>query len=93
MTNEPNHIPGRPKDPTPPSELQHAADTITHDAIAQVGLTTTSEGEWALLVRVKPEASYPIPEVEQLAHGHPVIYQRAPARTPVARPAFPSLGE
>lgn len=93
MNNEQDNIPGRPKQPVPPSDLQQAAQSITHEAITQVGLTTTSEGEWALLVRVKPQAAYPIPEVERQAHGHPVIYQRAPAGLPVARPAFPGLGE
>jgi hypothetical protein len=93
MNNEQEHIPGVPKESTPPADLQEAAQTIAHDSVAQVGLTTTREGDWALLVRVKPDAAYPIPEIESQVSGHPVIYQRARATLPVARPAFPHLKE
>jgi predicted amidohydrolase YtcJ len=93
VNNEQEHVPGLPKEPTPPADLQEAAQTIAHDSVAQVGLTTTREGDWALLVRVKPDAAYPIPEIESQVSGHPVIYQQVPATLPIARPAFPRLGE
>lgn len=87
------HIPGLPKQPVPPSELKRAADSKAPEGVVQLGLTTTSDGVWALLARIEPHAHAPIVAVEQIAHGHPVIYQTITGRLPVARPAFPGLGE
>lgn len=87
------HIPGLPKQAVPPSDLKRAADSQVPEGVVQLGLTTTSDGVWALLARIEPHAHAPIGAVEQIAHGHPVIYQTASSRLPVARPAFPGLGE
>jgi hypothetical protein len=86
------HDPAPPKTPQPPAEIRRLSQQLRHPDVANVGLTTTSKGEWALLVRVKGAVTGPIPEVERQAKGHPVIY--APAGPmPVARPAFPGRGE
>jgi len=85
------HRPARPKTPEPPARLRELSETLQHPDVANVGLTTTSSGDWALLVRVRP-GSGPIPDVERQAGGHPVIYEQA-GPIPVARPAYPERGE
>ena len=85
------HIPGRPTTPEPP-ELVRLALSLHHKDVVSTGLTTTAEGRWALLVTVKPDTPVPINEIEKLSH-YPVIYQGGAGRLPVARPAYPSLGE
>jgi hypothetical protein len=87
-----NHAPAPPREPEPPAIIRRLSETIRHPSIASTGLTTTSGGGWALLVRVKPGVKVPIAEIEQQAQGHAVIYQQARSM-PVARPAFPSRGE
>lgn len=87
-----NHVPAPPREPEPPAVIRRLSESIRHPSIASAGLTTTSSGDWALLVRVKPGVKVPIPEIERQAQGHPIVYQ--PARPmPVARPAFPDRGE
>jgi hypothetical protein len=86
----PNHQPGPPRTAHPPRALTKLVTELGRDGTS-VGLTTTSSGEWALLVRVPPAASTPIPEIERRASGFPVIYETA--TVPVARPAFPDRGE
>jgi hypothetical protein len=81
-----------PRSPEPPGLLR-AAQALSHPDVSSAGLTTTPDGRWALLVRVRPGARTPIAEVEQAAGGHPVIYQPEPDDLPVARPAYPLLGE
>lgn len=85
--------PGPPVTPEPPEHLVRLADALSHPEVAQTGLTTTSGGEWALMVRVHPGVSVPIQEIERAAEGHPVVYQEHPGTNPVARPAYPALGE
>lgn len=87
------HLPGLPKQAQPPAELARAADSPAPAGVVQLGLTTTSDGDWALLARVAPDAQAPIAAVERMALGHPVVYQVAGRHAPVARPAFPGLGE
>jgi len=90
MANDP--LPGMPQTPEPP-ELLHAAESLRHPDVSAAGLTTTPGGRWALLVQVRPGAHTPIGEVEEAAAGHPVIYHPEPDEPPVARPAYPLLGE
>ena len=90
MAND--ELPGIPQTPEPP-ELLQAADSLRHADVSSVGLTTTPTGEWALRVRVRSGARTPIHAVEDAAAGHPVVYEAEPAELPVARPAYPHLGE
>jgi hypothetical protein len=60
--------------------------------VFSVGLTTTSEGEWALAVQVFDLGDTPILEIEEEARGAPVIYLQR-RKPPVARPAFPRHGQ
>jgi hypothetical protein len=86
------HIPGRPTTPQPP-QLNAIADSLRHPAIVKSGITTTHEGQWALLVVVKSGTPLPIEEVEAKCAGFPVIYKEDQGRIPIARPAYPGLGE
>jgi hypothetical protein len=87
------HTPGRPSSPEPPAELLAARDSLSVTGVTRVGLTTTADGEWGLIVRVPQGTSTPIAAVEAASHGFPVIYQVEPERLPVARPAYPGRGE
>ena len=93
MSNRTKHIPGLPKSPSPPPELGHIAKSLSDPNVTRVGLTTTSDGRWALMVRVKPGTETPIQKVEDSCSGYPVIYQDEPDEPPVARPAYPAKGE
>ena len=88
-----DHVPGMPSSPDAPPELLRAVDSLAHPNLSNVGLTTTRDGRWALLARVKRGGSAPIAEVEAAAGGHPVVYEPEPDELPVARPAYPLLGE
>lgn len=92
MSNRTTHIPGLPKSPKPPQTLVEISKSITHPDVAGVGLTTTDDGRWALMVRVRPSTQIPIREVEEMCGNYPVIYQDEP-EPPVARPAYPRSGE
>ena len=87
-----DHQPAPPVVPEPPAVIKGLSETLHHPDVANVGLTTTSKGEWALLVRTRPGKDGPIPEIERQAQGYPVIYERAD-QMPVARPAYPGRGE
>jgi hypothetical protein len=87
------HIPGQPKESTPPRELIEARDALFGTRVSRVGLTTTSEGDWALIVRIPRGSQWPLAEVEAASGGFPIIYQYEPERLPVARPAYPHRGE
>jgi hypothetical protein len=87
------HRPAPPRHPEPPRELVEAADALRHRDVTRVGLTTTSEGDWALMVRTRPGTPTPIEDVERASKGHPVVYDVEPDEPPVARPAYPSRGE
>ena len=86
-------LPKRPSDPTPPPRLLEISQQLLHPEVAQTGLTTTSDGRWALMVRLQPGAHAPLDEVERLTGEFPVVYRPPRARTPIARPAYPQLGE
>jgi hypothetical protein len=73
--------------------LAEAAASLTHPLVTRAGLTTTADGRWALMVRVKEGTATPVPEVEAASHGHPVVYDVEPRDWPVARPAYPGRGE
>jgi len=93
MSNRTKHIPGLPESPSPPPALAQIAKSLTHPDVTRVGLTTTKDGHWALMVRVRPDTEIPIQEVEDVCSGYPVIYQDEPEEPPVARPAYPAAGE
>jgi hypothetical protein len=69
------------------------ADSFSHPAVTRVGLTTTADGRWALMVRVQPGTPIPIKEIAAVCRDYPIIYQEEPQEFPVARPAYPALGE
>jgi hypothetical protein len=87
------HIPGPPKEPDPPAALRKAQKALSDVRVSRVGLTTTREGDWALIVRIPRGGEWPLPEVEAASGGFPVIYQYEPENLPVARPAYPDRGE
>jgi hypothetical protein len=84
------HVPGLPATDTPPEGLVALADKVTDPMVTQCGITTTTDGHWALYVTVPANASVPIASVERCAAGFPVVYE-AELNTPVrAGPARPS---
>lgn len=93
MQDEDSRPPGLPKIPDPPSELISIVDSLTHPDATRIGLTTTPDGDWALLVRLKPGTPVPIEEIEAICNRYPIIYQQDSGGWPVARPAYPALGE
>lgn len=93
MSSRKTHIPGRPVSEKPPSKLVKISKSLSDPAVTRVGLTTTADGRWALMVRVKPGNSTPIKEVEEACDDYPVVYQDEPEDLPVARPAYPAKGE
>ncbi len=86
------HIPGRPKTPEP-AKLVNLAAELTHPYVNRFGLTTTQEGKWALLVIIKKGTKTPIKEIEDKCKEFPINYQDEAGRIPLARPAYPSMGE
>jgi aminoglycoside phosphotransferase (APT) family kinase protein len=93
MNDRSMHIPGLPVSPEPPEGLVKIANSLSGPEVTRVGLTTTANGRWALMVRVRPGTSIPVKEVEDKCHEYPVIYQDEPVELPVARPAYPARGE
>jgi hypothetical protein len=92
MSTQPSHA-GHASPPEAPGSLARIADSLSHPHVMQTGLTTTPDGRWALMVRVRPGIAVPIDDVERASEGHPVVYRETPGTYPVARPAYPSLGE
>ena len=86
------HIPGRPKT-AEPAQLVELARTMHHPDVTRFGVTTTKEGRWTLLAVIKQGVKVPITEVEKRASKFGVIYLDDSGRMPVARPAYPALGE
>jgi hypothetical protein len=87
-------MPAQPVTPSPSSELQSLKrEVAAHPSVAQAGLTTTDDGHWALLVRVRPGVSTPVADIEQMRGNQHVVYEEARKTPPVARPAFPAKGE
>jgi hypothetical protein len=93
MTRKKVHRPGLPKSAEPPADLAAVAASIAHPSVTRSGLTTTADGDWALMVRVKSGTATPIRAIEQACSGHPVIYEDERQEPPVARPAYPDRGE
>ncbi|MFD1144394.1 hypothetical protein ACFQ4C_24925 [Larkinella insperata] len=88
------HIPGRPKTEQPPNLGDLAASVhLHHPQVIRSGVTTTQEGEWAILAVVEKNTPVPIRTIERECLGFPVIYQEDSGRVPVARPAYPGSGE
>lgn len=82
------HRPGRPKTPAPSSTLRERLAALDHPAIANRGVTTTADGEWAMLVRVhQGPASIRQALIEQ-AREVPIVVEVV-GDPPLARPAFP----
>jgi hypothetical protein len=86
------HRPGAPTDPEPPDRLLKLAESIRDPLVVQSGVTTTTDGQWALYVTVPNDATVPIQSVETQAGGFPVVYEAEPKEPPRAGPAFPAGG-
>jgi hypothetical protein len=86
------HIPGLPKTPEP-SDLSDIAASIEHPDVNKAGITTTKNGDWALLLFTKKGTNVPIRDIEEKVQSYPIIYQEDSDELPVARPAYPGLGE
>lgn len=84
------HSPGVPANPEPPERLVELAEAVRDPLVVQSGLTTTTDGRWALYVTVPADAVVPIPNVESQAAGYPVVYEAEPAEPPRAGPAKPN---
>ena len=83
------HRPGAPVTPEPPDRLVALAETVNDPLVTQCGITTTTDGRWALYVTVAADTTVPIASVEHGAGGFPVVYEaelHAPVR---AGPAYP----
>ena len=93
MVKSPVHIPASPKSEEPPHGLAEAVKALDHPDVVNAGLTTTTTGLWAAMIRVRRGTRTPIPDVDRRLAGFPVIYETAPDQLPVARPAFPDRGE
>jgi hypothetical protein len=91
----PAQHPRRPAQTTPPSSVERAkAVARKHAEVARVGLTTTADGRWAVKVWLRTGAHPPLRDVESAAGNDvSIVYDSAPETPPVARPAFPALGE
>ena len=87
------HHPGTPANEEPPQALLDLLDCLQEPLAVQTGLTTTKDGRWALHVVVAKGTEVPLRGVERSANGLPVVYQSALEGMPIARPAFPALGE
>ncbi len=93
MSERSRHVPGPPVSPEPPDGLVELTRSMSHPDVKRVGLTTTADGRWALMVRVRQGTSTPVEGVEELCGEYPVIYVEEPENMPVARPAYPARGE
>jgi hypothetical protein len=89
MAQASDHTPSAPRSPVPPPKLVKMVRDLKHPQIMNVGLTTTSQGEWAAMIRVKPGTATPLARIGLHHRGFPVVYQEGSATPPVARPAFP----
>lgn len=76
-----------------PKSLIDISERFEHPCVAQTGVTLTADGRWALYVQLRKGTRQPVPDVERLAGGFPVVYDEEPETLPVARPAYPSRGE
>jgi hypothetical protein len=72
------HIPGEPKSADPPVELLTLCDSLTHPLLRRTGITCDSQGNWALLASVPKTTNVPIPALEALCGGFPVVYEAEP---------------
>ncbi len=72
------HIPGEPKSADPPAELLTLCDTLTHPLVRRTGITCDAKGNWALLASVPKTTNVPIPVLEAMCGGFPVVYEAEP---------------
>lgn len=84
------HLPGLPATDAPPERLVALADGVTDPLVTQCGITTTSDGHWALYVTVPANATVPIASVERRAAGFPVVYEAELGEPVMAGPARPA---
>lgn len=82
------HRPAPPAEPEPPDRLLQLSEHISHPLVAQSGITTTANGDWAVYVTVPANVSVPVAEIESQAQGFPVVYEAEPESLPIARPAL-----
>lgn len=80
--------PARPRRAKPPAALAKLVEQLTAQDYS-VGLTTTEQGEWAVLVRVPAGTATPVGEISALVGTFPVVYEEV-SQMPVARPADPN---
>jgi len=66
-----------------------------HPEVARVGVTTTTDGRWALKIWLRPGVQPPLADIGESLGDYPVVYDREPDPDdlPVARPAYPKRGE
>ena len=87
------HIPTSQSSPEPPARLVKILDTLRLPVGYQSGLTITTAGDWAVLIRVPKGIATPLADIETVAAEYPIVYQILPDSLPIARPAYPQLGE
>ena len=83
------HRPGVPATADPPDRLVALADGLADPQVSQCGITTTSDGRWALYVTVPADAAVPIASVEHRAEGFPVVYEAELSEPVRAGPVYP----
>ena len=83
------HRPGTPVTTEPPDRLVALADTVSDPLVTQCGITTTTDGRWALYVTVPADATVPIASLEQGADGFPIVYEAELPEPVRAGPAYP----
>jgi hypothetical protein len=76
-----------------PGVLAQALSRFRHPDVLGVRLLTTREGGWKIVATVRHGAALPVMDLEALSGEVPVQYEWEPGRIPVARPAYPGLGE
>ena len=72
------HRPGPAPDGEPPEALLKLANALQHPAVRSAGISTTSDGRWALYVSVPANIEVPLLDLEAVCGGFPVVYVAAP---------------
>ena len=72
------HIPGEPRNAEPPAALVALSERLQHPLVKRTGITATRNGDWALYVTVPKTTEVPLPDLEAMAQGFPVVYEAEP---------------
>ena len=84
----------KPDTPSPPVSLVSLKnEALSLPQVLSAGFTTTKDGQWALKLWLREDASIPLEEVERDRGDNPVIYTHEPQFPAVAGPAYPQRGE